>query len=77
MFLSGSNFQICCKFLKTYESMFAFTASEADYLLSHGKQEEFLEGIFSKYKDLENSCDFILCEGSDFKLFVLATAFIL
>ncbi|MCB1142202.1 MAG: phosphate acetyltransferase [Leptospiraceae bacterium] len=49
-----------------YEEAFAYTVAEAQELITSGKQEELLEGILNKYKDLENKFDFVLCEGSDF-----------
>jgi len=46
-----------------YEKMFAYSVTEANHLLGHGRQDELLEGIFSAYKELEKEHDFILCEG--------------
>lgn len=50
-----------------YEDMYAFTTAEANDLISTGKYEYLLEGIVSKYKNLENKYDFVLCEGTDFE----------
>ena len=50
-----------------YREMFAYTTEEADSLISLGKQEELLEGILNRYKNLENKYDFVLCEGTDFE----------
>lgn len=50
-----------------YEEMFAYTTEEADNLITLGKQEELLEGILRKYKNLESKHDFVLCEGTDFE----------
>jgi len=49
-----------------YEKMYAYTAVEASDLFSAGKEEEIVEGIMRKYDELEDMCDFILCEGTDF-----------
>ena len=51
-----------------YQEMYAYTASEAIKLASLGKQDELIAGIIDKYKKLEEKCDFILCEGTDFRL---------
>ncbi len=48
------------------EEMFGVYKSEADYLMTHGKYDRVLELIVSKYKDLEEKCDFIICEGTNF-----------
>ena len=49
-----------------YEKMFGYTATEASNLLSLGKAEEIIEGVLAKYNQLAESCDFVLCEGTDF-----------
>ena len=49
-----------------YEKMYGYTAVEASDLFSAGKEEEIVEGIMRKYDELEETCDFILCEGTDF-----------
>ena len=36
-----------------YEDSFVFYRKEAQYLLGHGKQDEFLDAIIKKYKKLE------------------------
>ncbi|MBW1887989.1 MAG: phosphate acetyltransferase [Deltaproteobacteria bacterium] len=50
-----------------YREMFAYTTEEANNLITLGKQEELLEGILNRYKNLENKHDFVLCEGTDFE----------
>ncbi len=50
-----------------YEEMYAYTTSEVNNLIAQGKNEELIEGIFYKYKAIEQKYDFVLCEGSDFK----------
>lgn len=49
-----------------YEEMYAYTMVEANRLITHHKQDQLLEGILNKYKELEKRHDFILCEGTDF-----------
>ena len=46
--------------------MYGYTTSEVNKLLSAGKEGEVLEGIINKYEQLAKTCDFILCEGTDF-----------
>lgn len=48
-----------------YEEAYAFEADEAYELFTSGKQEELLEKILAKYKQLEEKFEFVLCEGSD------------
>ncbi|MGD8228211.1 MAG: phosphate acetyltransferase [Desulfobacteraceae bacterium] len=49
-----------------YEKMYGYTAAEAGELLSARGEGEVLDGIMRKYDQLEEVCDFILCEGTDF-----------
>ena len=49
-----------------YESHYAVTYEHALDLSSSGREEELLKLILRKYKQLEQQCDFILCEGTDF-----------
>ncbi len=49
-----------------FEECYAYTKEEANELLGHGKSDNFIEQIISKYKDLEKKCDFVLIEGTDF-----------
>jgi phosphate acetyltransferase len=49
-----------------YDQMYGFTGTEASNLVSSGKQNEMIEGIINKYNQLSNSCNFMLCEGTDF-----------
>jgi len=50
-----------------YEQMYGFTLTEAKRLVSEGKESEVIEGIISKYSQLAEKFDFILCEGTDFE----------
>jgi phosphate acetyltransferase len=49
-----------------YEQMYGYTTSDVDKLVSAGKEGEVIEGIINKYEQLSKTCDFILCEGTDF-----------
>jgi phosphate acetyltransferase len=49
-----------------YEKMYGYTAAEAGKVLSARGEGEVLDGIMRKYDELEEECDFILCEGTDF-----------
>ena len=50
-----------------YRKMYAYTTAQANKLITSGRHEELLEGIYNKYKEIEKGCNFILCEGSDFE----------
>jgi phosphate acetyltransferase len=49
-----------------YEKMYGYTTTEADNLISLGKEAEMLEGVIKKFSELKSSCDFVLCEGTDY-----------
>jgi len=49
-----------------YHAMYAYTAAQANTMITAGRHDEVIEGIVTKYKDLERESDFILCEGTDF-----------
>jgi phosphate acetyltransferase len=49
-----------------YTEMYAYTTAEANNLITLGKDDELLEGIVSKYKEMEKKNDFVLCEGTDY-----------
>jgi len=51
---------------QSYEEAYAYTLEEARDLINQGKHYLLMENILSKYKALEQNCDFVLCEGSDF-----------
>jgi phosphate acetyltransferase len=51
----------------SYEDMYGMTSSQAFELLQAGDQDSLFTGIINKYKKLEKQCDFILCEGTDFR----------
>jgi len=51
---------------QTYNDSFVFSGKEAQNLIGQGKQDEFLDAIIKKYKILEESNDFVVCEGSDY-----------
>ena len=50
----------------SYEEMYGYTSTEASNLISLGKDEELIEGIIQKYDQLNDTCEFILCQGTDF-----------
>lgn len=49
-----------------YEDCFVFYQTEILELLSAGKEEELLQTVIEKYKNLEANYDYVLVEGSDF-----------
>jgi phosphate acetyltransferase len=51
----------------SYKQMYAFTNRETTNLISLGNEEQLFEGIFNKYKALEQDHNFILCEGTDYE----------
>ncbi len=50
-----------------YDETYAVSLDTATKYINDGKQSELMEVILNKYKVLEDKCDFILCEGTDFK----------
>ena len=50
-----------------YSDTYAVTLDEAKHFINSGKQNELMEIILNKYQQLEEKCDFVLCEGTDFK----------
>jgi len=50
-----------------YSGMYGCTTAEANELIALGKQDELIERIFTKYSQIENDFDFVLCEGTDFE----------
>ena len=49
-----------------YEKMYGCTSEDVENLIAAGKDEEILERIIRKYNRLTETCDFVLCEGTDF-----------
>jgi phosphate acetyltransferase len=49
-----------------YEDMYAYTHEAAQNMGAEGKTDTVVKHILKKYKDLENKCNFVLCEGTDF-----------
>ena len=49
-----------------YEKMYGYTSKETADLVSQGKETEILEGVIKKYNELKQTCDFVLCEGTDY-----------
>jgi phosphate acetyltransferase len=46
--------------------MYACKHEDARIMISNGQQELLFKFILEKYKDLEERCDFVLCEGTDY-----------
>lgn len=53
---------------QTYEESYGILYQEANELIAQHKNDQLLEIIIAKYKQLEKSCDFIICEGSDYTI---------
>jgi phosphate acetyltransferase len=49
-----------------YEELYGYTSTEANNLIALSKEEELIEGIIQKYDQLNDTCDFVLCQGTDF-----------
>jgi phosphate acetyltransferase len=49
-----------------YEDMYASAHADARNLVAEGRIETLLKNILNKYKALEEKCNFVLCEGTDF-----------
>lgn len=58
-----------------YEKMIGYTAAEAADMIGMKKDEELFEGIITKYRKLSETCQFILCEGTDFASSLAALEF--
>ncbi len=56
-----------CKLDFDYEEMYGCTLEEAQQLHWSGRENDLIDTILKKYKQLENKCDFVLCEGTDFE----------
>jgi phosphate acetyltransferase len=50
-----------------YEKTYAFYRHQASSLIAEGRYDDMLDTIIEKYKALEETCDFVLCIGSDFE----------
>lgn len=50
-----------------YKEMYGLTSDEMNHLIRNGDNDAIQSIILNKYKHLDNKCDFILIEGSDFK----------
>ena len=49
-----------------YEDMYACAHGDARNLVAEGRIDALLKNILNKYKQLEDRCGFVLCEGTDF-----------
>ena len=54
------------KLPQTYEDSFGLFYSEVNALMGEEKLDEILDKIITKYKKLEQTCEFIVCENSDY-----------
>ncbi|HEY3430092.1 MAG TPA: phosphate acetyltransferase [Cyclobacteriaceae bacterium] len=54
------------KLATPYENMFVFTRKELVKLLNSGKETFVIDSIISKFKQLQDSHDFVVVEGTDF-----------
>jgi len=50
-----------------YKDMYGLTSDEMNQLIRNGDNDSIHTIILNKYKNLENNCDFVLIEGSDFR----------
>lgn len=58
-----------------YQDYYGVTHEETRALIAEGQFEEILKRIIEKYKALEEKCDFIVCEGTDFTDIISAFEF--
>jgi phosphate acetyltransferase len=49
-----------------YEDMYACAHGDARNMVAEGQIKTLLKNILNKYKTLEDRCNFVLCEGTDF-----------
>ncbi len=49
-----------------YEAMYAYTHDDAMDIMARGESDDLIKGIMAKYKALEQRCNFVLCEGTDY-----------
>jgi len=47
-------------------AVYAYTHEEAQREMAAGRHDEVLKAILDRYKQLEDECDFVLCEGTDY-----------
>jgi phosphate acetyltransferase len=50
----------------TYDELHALSVDEAGALIAAGRADEVITRVFDAYKRLEQRCDIVLCEGTDF-----------
>jgi phosphate acetyltransferase len=49
-----------------YEQMHGPTADVVTGLIAHGEHEEIEKRVLAAFRELEQDCDFVVCEGTDF-----------
>jgi len=50
-----------------YKELFGLTAKEMNYYIHQNDSDSIQSVILAKYKELEQKCDFVLIEGSDYR----------
>ena len=50
-----------------YKELYGLTAKEMNYYIHQNDADSIYTTILSKYKELEQKCDFVLIEGSDYR----------
>ena len=58
-----------------YGEMHALTVDEASALIAAGRHDELAQRVFDAYKRLEQQCEVVVCEGTDFSGVVPALDF--
>ena len=64
-----ADIELLCKYFNLdmkYEDTYAYTLKEARDMYSSDQRATFIENVVQKYKHLENTYDFVVCEGTDF-----------
>jgi phosphate acetyltransferase len=56
----------CCCGEQSYESAYGVTHGEARQMVADGQDKELLTRIYTRFKELQKQCDYVLCEGTDF-----------
>lgn len=51
---------------QTFEESYGLRSDKATALLGQNREDDLIDTIISKYKNLEAKCDFVVCESSDY-----------
>lgn len=65
----------CFHLDEQYEAMYGCTASEASFLAAQGKQDEVVERIIKKFNEMKETCDFLVCDGTNYAVSTAAYEF--